>query len=360
MPAEAGGAWQVRWLRRVAAASAAAAPTVPRRPVPCSRLSLSQVLREHGKQLHSVLLAWGNQADGACARSEFRRAAQALGALGLASRIPSDIELDSMFEVMAVGKDEVELAALLKQPLEPRTFEVVVIEEEDEFDPDDCFECFGERCMACNAVPAEGKKLLACQRCKRVRYCGRPCQLAGWRRGHKESCGKCLPRPSRVATGGPQYVLAALREYHAAHSGLSFACLTRLGAMALDPEQHTKYLRAMIDYPGGVEAVVLAMKAYAGARELILPGYMLLCAFCATDKEGAAAVVRAGGIPPLIELFKVSVNDAHLLVSGLTAMKQMATTGPTAKQALVDGQGVFGIVWAMREHQEDVPLCVEG
>jgi len=130
--------------------------------------------------------------------------------------------------------------------------------------------------------------------------------------------------------------------------------------MALDPEAHAMHVRAMIDYPGGVEAVVLAMHAYAGARELIIPGYMLLCAFSQSGKEGAAAVVQAGGLKPLIDLFKVSVDDAHLLTSGLRAMKQMATTGPTAKQQLVDQQGVYGIVWAMREHQDDVPLCIEG
>ena len=40
-------------------------------------------------------------------------------------------------------------------------------------------------------------------------------------------------------------------------------------------------------------------------------------------------------------------------------MKAMAATGPTAKQQLIDKQGVYGIVWAMREHQKDVPLLLE-
>lgn len=115
----------------------------------------------------------------------------------------------------------------------------------------------------------------------------------------------------------------------------------------------------MIDWPGGVEAIVLAMKAYSSARELVLPGYMLLCAICSTAREGAASVVQAGGLEPLIDLYKVSVNDTHLLVAGLKAMRNMADTGPTAKQQLVDKQGVFGIVWAMREHQDDVPLLIE-
>ena len=53
----------------------------------------AQVLKEHGKALVAVLKAWdAPEATGECGRTEFRRAAQALGALGIASRIPSDVE----------------------------------------------------------------------------------------------------------------------------------------------------------------------------------------------------------------------------------------------------------------------------
>ena len=52
MPSEAGGAWQV--------------------------------LKEHGKSMVSVLKAWdAAEAKGACSKADFRRAAQALGALGV-------------------------------------------------------------------------------------------------------------------------------------------------------------------------------------------------------------------------------------------------------------------------------------
>ena len=34
----------------------------------------------------------------------------------------------------------------------------------------------------------EDRKLLKCSRCKRVRYCGRECQRAHWRAGHKAEC----------------------------------------------------------------------------------------------------------------------------------------------------------------------------
>ena len=120
--------------------------------------------------------------------------------------------------------------------------------EEEEFDPDDCFEDFGQTCMACNAEPAEGRKLLACQKCKRVKYCSRACQLTGWRQGHKESCCKRqLPTPSKVTGGSPQQVLAMLGEFHSAHGGLAFACLSRLGEHHLAIQNACAALRLAAD-----------------------------------------------------------------------------------------------------------------
>lgn len=102
-----------------------------------------------------------------------------------------------------------------------------------------------------------------------------------------------------------------------------------------------------------------AVRAYPEQRGLAVPGYMLLCAACMSAKDGAVAVVQAEGLECIIDLFKASVGDPHLLKAGLTAMRNMASTGPTAKQQLIDKQGIFGIVWAMREHQDDVPLLCE-
>ena len=152
--------------------------------------------------------------------------------------------------------------------------------------------------------------------------------------------------------------LPILSEFHGCNGSLAFACMSRLGALALDADSTDKTLRGIIDWPGGVAAIVKAMRCYEGHRELILPGYMLVCALCQHAKDGAIAVVQAEGIEPLIDLLKVSVHEPHLLHEGLAAMKMMATTGPTAKQQLIDKQGVYGIVWAMREHQEDVLLLV--
>ena len=75
------------------------------------------VLRESGDELHSVLAAWDEQRKGSFDRMAFRQAAQALAALGRCVRPPSHAELDSMFEVLARGRQTVPLSRLL-EPLD--------------------------------------------------------------------------------------------------------------------------------------------------------------------------------------------------------------------------------------------------
>lgn len=75
------------------------------------------VLGPHGQQLHSVLDAWDVQRRGSCSAEEFRRAAQALAALGICSRQPSELELDSMFELLAEGRSRLQTSRLL-EPLD--------------------------------------------------------------------------------------------------------------------------------------------------------------------------------------------------------------------------------------------------
>ena len=49
-----------------------------------------------------------------------------------------------------------------------------------------------DRCTHCGASAADlardDRKLRRCSRCQRVRYCGRECQRAHWRAGHKAEC----------------------------------------------------------------------------------------------------------------------------------------------------------------------------
>ena len=40
------------------------------------------------------------------------------------------------------------------------------------------------------ATDVPGKKLKTCGRCTGVWYCGRECQLGGWKAGHKIDCCK--------------------------------------------------------------------------------------------------------------------------------------------------------------------------
>jgi hypothetical protein len=45
-------------------------------------------------------------------------------------------------------------------------------------------------CAQCGAAAGGGSavRLSACARCKKVRYCGRACQAAHWKAGHKKTC----------------------------------------------------------------------------------------------------------------------------------------------------------------------------
>ena len=45
------------------------------------------------------------------------------------------------------------------------------------------------QCVACGAASGSGGTALkSCDRCKRVSYCGKECQRAHWKAGHKAAC----------------------------------------------------------------------------------------------------------------------------------------------------------------------------
>ena len=46
----------------------------------------------------------------------------------------------------------------------------------------------GGLCAHCSAQASSGTSLKACSRCGVIFYCGRDCQLAHWKAGHKRSC----------------------------------------------------------------------------------------------------------------------------------------------------------------------------
>ena len=50
-------------------------------------------------------------------------------------------------------------------------------------------ETFNKACAQCNKS-ASAAKLTRCAKCKLFHYCGRQCQVAHWRAGHKDDCVK--------------------------------------------------------------------------------------------------------------------------------------------------------------------------
>ncbi len=43
-------------------------------------------------------------------------------------------------------------------------------------------------CHACGAAEGEEGQFRVCGGCKQRVYCGRECQVAGWKAGHKQEC----------------------------------------------------------------------------------------------------------------------------------------------------------------------------
>tara|TARA_B100000795_G_scaffold124522_1_gene92910 strand:- start:83 stop:1396 length:1314 start_codon:yes stop_codon:yes gene_type:complete len=59
-----------------------------------------------------------------------------------------------------------------------------------------------------------------CAACEVVRYCGKDCQRAGWKLGHKQSCGSPLPLATSVPKEQAALILG-LKEFGAGHAGLA-------------------------------------------------------------------------------------------------------------------------------------------
>ena len=57
-----------------------------------------------------------------------------------------------------------------------------------------------ETCAHCAADLPEGRKS-CCVECKAAYYCGRDCQMAHWKAGHKKDCVKKLKKRLRAANG---------------------------------------------------------------------------------------------------------------------------------------------------------------
>ena len=72
------------------------------------------VLGACGKPLHDVLRAWDSMRQGTASRASFRQAAQALAALGICERTPTNLELDGMYDALCDGQSALPLPRLLE------------------------------------------------------------------------------------------------------------------------------------------------------------------------------------------------------------------------------------------------------
>ena len=86
-----------------------------------------------------------------------------------------------------------------------------------------------DRCTHCGASAADlardDRKLRRCSRCQRVRYCGRECQRAHWRAGHK---AECQARGERSQVRSPPLTWSATSR---ALSGTALQALQALQAL---------------------------------------------------------------------------------------------------------------------------------
>jgi hypothetical protein len=57
-------------------------------------------------------------------------------------------------------------------------------------------------CTHCFTMPVMSTRLLKCSQCKQVGYCGKVCQIADWKAGHKTSCNKPTPATNASSSGG--------------------------------------------------------------------------------------------------------------------------------------------------------------
>ncbi|KAL1527700.1 hypothetical protein AB1Y20_009086 [Prymnesium parvum] len=309
-------------------------------------------LEAHAASIHSVLKAWDDTGKGRCTFLEFVRAVQAIAALDRLAEVPAKDTLSNAFRQLALGEELLDLHRLLLEAPAPI--------DEDEFDPDDCFGQLHRSCACCGKLPDADSALARCQRCKKVRYCSRKCQLAAWKAGHNKSCGSRLPRPSTVSNGSVASSAAALHEFGLAEGSLLQGTLSRICNGVLDPEVSELSVREMHEN-AGVEAIVRVLGANQDNKELRFKALMLLSAAAVASKDGALAVLRAEATDWLVRCLGdvTSSGDPGIISTAVRALGKIAQTGVTGKEAVVDARGPFHMMAIMKEYQGHVELMCD-
>ena len=100
-----------------------------------------------------------------------------------------------------------------------------------------------KECANCLAPEGgHGITLKACTRCKATHYCGRACQTAHWKGGHKRFCVTPEERaPQPVLT--PLAPLWAPSELEKSQPVKCAICLDPLSSGAFAPSLHTRFSR---------------------------------------------------------------------------------------------------------------------
>ena len=225
------------------------------------------------------------------------------------------------------------------------------------------FPAFGGQCAACGEKAADGRKLSTCTQCKHVCYCGRACQLAGWHRGHKDSCGRGSPMgPKALLAAAPAAVIPFVREFGSCSEAIADACLNRLAHLSLvarDASAVEATLRALTADPDAIGAVLSTWRAHQDCPSVRDAAYMLTCGLAMFDKAAANEVAQAGGVEPLVESLKQQLQRTKMAETGVRAIRALADSGPAAKEALCEWGAAAVVARAMDVHRDDVPILLQ-
>eukprot|EP00316_Scyphosphaera_apsteinii_P000934 CAMPEP_0119324990 /NCGR_PEP_ID=MMETSP1333-20130426/64651_1 /TAXON_ID=418940 /ORGANISM="Scyphosphaera apsteinii, Strain RCC1455" /LENGTH=534 /DNA_ID=CAMNT_0007332835 /DNA_START=8 /DNA_END=1612 /DNA_ORIENTATION=+ len=321
-------------------------------------------------QICDILFEWDDEGEGTCTKNGFRRAVQAVAASGKLTSSFTREDLDALFDcaVSIAGQSNAtliigELPELLKVALGTLAARkgtaagrgALTSAEADVFDG------LLDKCGACGAEASEGKKLALCQRCKCVRYCGRECQIAGWKAGHKDSCGKVILGPNAVRNAGASQVVSALSEFAVGRPVVAEAYCKRLAQLTLDPTTYTEVFSQLIANQNAVKALMKVMEQNVKCVEIFRPAYMVLCALCMSPEgKYGYVIVELDLLKEFIGFVKKMKYEGQLLVTGLSALRGLANGGPTAKEALIQSGTSAVVVDALDLYQDEPEPLLQG
>lgn len=274
-----------------------------------------------------------------------------------------------------------------------------------EMQPD--FAALATVCTECGvtADDSPNRALSRCGKCKRVQYCSRECQVAGWKRGgHKHSCGQPLPTPRSVRDCPAEALGRTLAEFGCSCPQIATACMTR-AATGVQPAGSRfakvfgtaagvasveRAMRAFLGFPGvqltalpilmlvgercgvssllGGEAIALTVRALAHdfpiatatgypAREIVATNALALLKNLYMEEDyGQVEVVKralvgAGGVVATCAAMRAFPSNLHIQEFGLAVLFISTANEYTAKEQAKDAGALAMCVAALRRHR---------